>query len=220
MKVGTDGVLLGAWANLTDNQRILDLGCGSGLIALMAAQRNSQALVTGIEIDEAAATDARLNVESSPFTARIDIRCMNATSLTAAGGLFDCILSNPPYHEEDLLPPSATRATARHTAGGGLTFAALLRIVCEVLDTTHPQARFSVILPTAALSNFKTLAAFHNLHLKRCTQVITRPGKPSKRALLEFTPHRCTATNNELILVAPDGGRSEAYSTLCHAFYL
>lgn len=220
MKVGTDGVLLGAWADLTDCQRILDLGCGSGLIALMAAQRNPQALITGVEIDEVAASDALLNVQNSPFASRIAIRCQDATQLAATEGRYDCILSNPPYHQEELLPPSAARAAARHTAGGGLTFSALLRTVCNLLDDSNQNARFSLILPAPALNKFKTLATIHGLHLTRCTQVVTRPGKPCKRVLLEFCLHKSTPANDELILTAPDGGRSAAYSLLCNDFYL
>ena len=78
MKVGTDGVLLGAWADLSETTRILDLGCGSGLIALMAAQRNPQALVKGVEIDEAAAADAQANVAASPFHERVQITSADA----------------------------------------------------------------------------------------------------------------------------------------------
>ncbi|MFR1987405.1 MAG: tRNA1(Val) (adenine(37)-N6)-methyltransferase [Prevotellamassilia sp.] len=126
MKVGTDGVLLGAWADLSETTRILDLGCGSGLIALMAAQRNPQALVKGVEIDEAAAADAQANVAASPFHERVQITCADALTLSAPSFEADCILSNPPYHEEELLPPEAQRAAARHTGGGGLT----LRLCC------------------------------------------------------------------------------------------
>ena len=77
MKVGTDGVLLGAWAALHESTNLLDIGTGSGLIALMLAQRNAQAHVTGIELDEAAAADARQNVAASPFASRINIVCGN-----------------------------------------------------------------------------------------------------------------------------------------------
>lgn len=222
MKVGTDGVLLGAWAALHESTNLLDIGTGSGLIALMLAQRNAQAHVTGIELDEAAAADARQNVAASPFASRINIVCGNVLTYpdAAGGAVFDHIVSNPPYHEEELLPPSARRAAARHTSGGGLTFAALLRTAAHVI-VPGPQSRFSVILPSPALPTFLPLAAVHGFYLARQTNVVTRPGKPCKRVLLEFrlqpTP---TAQTDELVLVADDGGRSAAYSALCADFYL
>ena len=173
MKVGTDGVLLGAWAHVKEAKHILDIGCGSGLVTLMAAQRNAMAQVTGIEIDTAAANDAEMNAQASPFKERVEI--LQADVLQMAEHChykhYDCILSNPPYHEEDLLPPTTTRAQARHTAGGGLTFAALLRAVSLLIDTEAPNASFSVILPTPSVSKFTTLAILHNLHLTRRTEI-------------------------------------------------
>lgn len=135
MKVGTDGVLLGAWANVCEADRILDVGCGCGLIALMAAQRNRAARVVGVELDAAAAADALANVQHSPFASNVEIVCADVLQYAADCGLaFDSILSNPPYHEESLLPPASQRAKARHTQGGGLTFAALLRVVEHLLS--------------------------------------------------------------------------------------
>ena len=220
MKVGTDGVLLGAWADTQDAKRILDLGCGSGLIALMSAQKNRNAHITGIEIDAAATEDARANVTASPFADQIEIVCADALHYDSTEGRFDCIISNPPYYEEDLLPPSSTRAAARHTQGGGLTFAALLKAVDHLLDADAPQARFSVILPTQAVSRFLPLAMLHNLHPARRTSVVTRPGKPCKRTLLEFRRRSTPVITDELVLVNDQGGRSEAYNRLCGDFYL
>lgn len=240
MKVGTDGVLLGAWADVTDTRRILDIGCGSGLIALMAAQRAPLAQVDGVEIDEAAAADARLNASQSPFAPRVRIFCADILTWNGLsdgeppaerteGRLhYDCLLSNPPYHEEDLLPPSLQRAAARHTAGGGLTFPALLRSAVRLLDTDSPASRLCLVLPAPALRSFLPLAAVHGLVPVRRTDVVTRPGKPPKRVLLEFRfpafvaslSGTFTQQTDELVLVAPDGSRSAAYSELCRDFYL
>lgn len=220
MKVGTDGVLLGAWANVARAQRILDLGCGSGLIALMAAQRNPGAHVTGVEIDPAAAADALANAEASPFARQVDVVCADALHFCPQAGKFDCIISNPPYHEEELLPPSALRATARHTGGGGLTFAALLRVVDDLLNKEALHASFNLILPAAALARFLPLAAVHGLFPVRRTHVVTRPGKPCKRVLLELSPHACPLACDELALLDDKGNRSEAYASLCRDFYL
>lgn len=220
MKVGTDGVLLGAWADVHRARHILDLGCGSGLIALMTAQRNAKALITGVEIDPDAVCDARHNIAVSPFREQIQTVCADISKWDAPEQRFDCIVSNPPYYEEDLLPPSATRAAARHTQGGGLTFAALLRSVALLLDPHSPDARFSVILPAQAMSRFTLLASFHGLLLTRQTRVITRPHKPCKRVLMEFRRQPVPLQTDELILLGDQGQRSEAYNRLCGDFYL
>lgn len=225
MKVGTDGVLLGAWADISQAQRILDIGCGSGLIALMAAQRNPEARVTGVEIDAAAARDAQANALASPFGSRVEIVHADVSTLAervTAGRAepFDCLLANPPYHAEDLLPPTEKRATARHTAGGGLTFEALLRAASALLDFVAPAASFSVVLPTTALASFIPLAATFGLYPSRRTSVVTRPGKPAKRTLLELRPEATVPHCDELTLLAPDGQRSVDYATLCRDFYI
>lgn len=220
MKVGTDAVLLGAWADLQESRRILDVGCGSGVIALMAAQRAPEAWITGVEIDAGAAHDAERNAEASPFADRMQMVREDITRFAQRGLRFDCILSNPPYHQEDLLPPLAARAAARHTGGGGLNFEALLRAVATLLDATCPAARFSLVLPTAALPHFLPLAAVYGFCLTRHTRVITRPGKPCKRSLLELRLQAQPTADDELVLVGEDGGRSAAYATLCRDFYL
>lgn len=229
MKVGTDGVLLGAWTDVTGVRRILDIGCGSGLIALMLAQRAAGARVDGVEIDADAATDALANVEASPFHDRVRIFCGDVLKMVngpwqqfphAPQRMFDCIVANPPYHEEVLLPPSRRRAAARHTAGGGLTFAALLQAARQLLDADSPAARFCVILPATAVARFIPAAAVYGFNLARRTNVVTRPGKPCKRVLLDFRLQAQPPVTDELVLVAPDGSRSTQYAELCREFYL
>ena len=221
MKVGTDGVLLGAWASVEGGGRVLDIGCGCGLIALMAAQRNLAASVTGVELDEAAAGDAVKNAVVSPFAERVTIVCADVTAFAEGEGTegFDHILCNPPYYEEDVLSPVGERALARQTQGGGLTFAALLRCVCRMLRTDD--STFSVVLPRQAVSRFVALAMAHGLNVTRRTDVVTQPGKPAKRSLLEFTRSgKGQVEASELSLVGDDGGRSAAYAQLCADFYL
>ena len=222
MKVGTDGVLLGAWADVADAKRILDIGCGSGLVALMLAQRCEAAQVVGVEIDEAAAQDAIDNAARSPFAERIDVVQTDVLKFAQDNSQkFDCIVCNPPYYEEDVLPPTAQRAQARHTAGGGLTFAALLQAVSLLLDADEATtARFSVVLPTVAAPNFIALAAVHGLDLIRRTDVVTRRSKPCKRVLLEFSPHTRPLQRSTLELLGVGNERSEEYDELCKDFYL
>lgn len=230
MKVGTDGVLLGAWADVSQAHHVLDIGCGSGLISLMAAQRQPEAHVTAIELDASAVLDARENVARSPFADRIEVveaDVVKWAADSAQRGRFDCIISNPPYYEEDLLPPSQLRAQARHTAGGGLTFAALLRSVRLLLHDDHernsPTSRpstFSVILPSQAQPRFCALAAIHGLNLTRRTDIVTRLSKPCKRVLLEFSLTARPLTHSVLTLLGDGSSRSAEYQALCADFYL
>ncbi len=222
MKVGTDGVLLGAWApTLPITKHILDIGCGSGLISLMLAQRTPNAQVTGIEIDAQATIDAKQNVAQSPFANRVNIVCNDILHYAqSCAQRFDCIVSNPPYYEEAVLPPSSFRAKARHTTGGGLTFEALLHSVNMLLDTSASNSYFSIILPAQGVNNFITLASFYHLNLMMCTHVRTRPNKPCKRMLLCFSPHEVCPRTDELILVNHEGTRSAQYDALCQDFYL
>lgn len=215
MKVGTDGVLLGAWADVSGTSHILDVGCGCGLIAIMAAQR-SAARVTGLEIDAPSAAQAAGNAASSPFSARISIVCADVRTFSPTEK-FDCILSNPPFFEESLLPPDPVRAGARHTSS--LSFAALVDAACRLMT---PQASFQMIVPATARTAFLTEASAHGLWLVRRTDVLTVPGKAPKRTLLHLSSARPAEPPavDELPLCGPDGRRSPQYDRLAHDFYL
>ena len=114
MKVGTDGVLLGAWAEVKSSPKILDIGTGTGLIAIMLAQRYPLSQITAIEIDEAAAAQAKMNVARSPWTKRIQVIC-NDFSLFRTESKYNLIVSNPPYFVDALNCPDKQRNMARHT---------------------------------------------------------------------------------------------------------
>lgn len=216
MKVGTDGVLLGAWADVVKAQRILDIGTGSGLIALMAAQR-SQAQITGIDIHAPSVEQARENVASSPYASRIDIEQCDVRSFHPEAP-FDCILTNPPYFEEELLPPNEARAGARHTQG--LPFATCIeqahRLLCN-------GGSFQVVLPHSVDNKFTALCVQQGFSLLRSTSIHTVRHKPPRRILLHFIKQSHIDTPVErtsIILTAPDGGRSEEYKRLTRDFYL
>ena len=141
MKVGTDGVLLGAWGSV-EGKRILDIGTGTGLIALMAAQRNPEADVLGIDIDELAVAQARGNVAESPFNRRIE--CILQDVLTfESEAPFDAILCNPPFFTEDTLPDNRSRALARNNKC--LPFPQLIKKVAVLLAEN---GTFSLIVPS------------------------------------------------------------------------
>lgn len=221
MKVGTDGVLLGAWAMFPGGSvserpvRILDVGAGSGLISLMLAQRYPDAEIVGLELDGVAVTRARENVRLSPFSDRISI--IEGDFLDYDLQSFDHIVSNPPFFTETLLPPDASRATARHTATG-LTFDALVEHAVTLLRVG---GSFQVILPKSAQTQFHGHCNHFGLTLVRATDVRTVQRKDPKRVLLHFVKNRNAVTphRDELILME-DGQRSAQYAALCRDFYL
>lgn len=221
MKVGTDSVLLGAWADVNGCQHILDLGTGCGIIALMAAQRAPEAKVTGVELDPNATLDALDNARRSPFAARVETICADILRFTPDVPP-QCLLSNPPYFEEELLPPSSARATARHTTAG-ISFPALVATARRLLQHGEEPRRLAIILPTQAITRFHPLATLHGFALEHRTDVVTKPGKPAKRTLLSYVlnpTERPSEQTDELILMDTYGNRSEAYSRLCRDFYL
>ena len=230
MKVGTDGVLLGAWAPtnpLTSNPltRILDVGTGSGLIALMLAQRCPQAQIDAIDIDEAAVEQARENFENA-FPARLHVcraklqewqivtgKCPNGTS-------YDLIVSNPPYFQNSLKNPDKGRELARHT--DSLSYDELIAHSARLLNEG---GQLALILPAEAENEVRQLAAVQNLFLSRVTRVYTKENKPAKRVLMAFGKCTkdnvpCTPIEDTLILEDGQGGRSVQYQELAKDFYL
>lgn len=152
MKVGTDGVLLGAWAEVRPgDRRMLDVGTGTGLIALMLAQR-SAAWITAVDIDVECATQAAENFAASPWADRLDAVSV-AVQRYDPVEKFDLIVSNPPYYVDSLLSPDEGRNTARHAAG--LPFGELAAAVVRLLA---PGGRFALVLPPVEMQRFRSAA--------------------------------------------------------------
>ena len=213
MKVGTDGVLLGAWGSV-EGKRILDIGTGTGLIALMAAQRNPEADVLGIDIDELAVAQARENVAESPFNRRIE--CILQDVLTfESEAPFDAILCNPPFFTEDTLPDNRSRALARNNKC--LPFPQLIKKVAVLLAEN---GTFSLIVPSGLAQEIVGLCMENGLHLIRRCQIHTTARKPPRRTLLEFSRQNRSCEMLTLRLVADDGTRSQQYQELTKDFYL
>lgn len=218
MKVGTDGVLLGCWADIDWCKNILDVGTGCGLIALMAAQRNTQASVYGIDIDVDSTIQAQENIVASPFAQRIKIVQCDIKNWKPDFA-FDAILSNPPFYEEDLLPPNTVRSKARHTQAGGLT---LEELVVNAYRLLKKGGVFTVVLPHSIAEKFEGICCSYRLYLQRRTNVITCLGKMPKRCLLEF--HKEVDFGglkvDTLVLADKSGQRSCGYHELTKEFYL
>ena len=215
MKVGTDGVLLGAWAELPDSGRILDIGTGTGLLVLMAAQRTKRAEITGVEIDAAAANQARENVQNSPWAERCHIVTADVRDYKP-DVRYSTILSNPPYYNGSLLPPDAQRAQARHASSlPPNTLAECARRLLEPSTGT-----LQVVLPLSEEEALLTACAPYGLFPLRRTLVVTRRPKPPRRVLLQLSFQNGRATEGELLVSEADGTPTEMYKKLTRDFYL
>ena len=214
MKVGTDGVLLGAWADINHSHRMLDIGTGTGLITLMLAQRCPQASITAIDIDAEAVGQAQENVQSSPWADRIEVVLQDICNYPA-DQCFDTIVSNPPYFIDSLKCPDNQRNTARHT--DTLDAERLLSSVARLLSN---DGRFSIILPAEQTDLLIHAACIQGLYPSRKTSVITRPGLPPKRILMEFQKKEKALQTDELIIELERHVYSEEYITLTRDFYL
>jgi len=181
MKVGTDAVLLGSWVNVEGAKRILDVGTGSGIIALMLAQRTDEDVkIDAIEIEKNDAAQASENILSSPWPDKISVRHTSVQEFHT-DLRYDLIVSNPPYFINSLLPPSQERTTARHA--NDLSFDEL---ISHSLRLLKPEGRLAVILPFAEGNIFKSLARQNQLHLIRETAFHSRKEKPQERWLLSL----------------------------------
>ena len=214
MKVGTDGVLLGAWTDVNHSHRTLDIGTGTGLIALMLAQRCPQALITAIDIDAEAVGQARENVQSSPWKDRVEVLLQDICTFST-DQRFDTIVSNPPYFIDSLKCPDDQRNTARHT--DTLDAERLLANVARLLTD---DGRFSIILPAEQTDLLIQTACNQGLYPSRQTAVITRPGLPPKRILMEFRKTKEAFQPDELVIELERHVYSEGYIALTKDFYL
>ena len=216
MKVGTDGVLLGAWA--PEGTRILDVGTGSGLIARMLMQRYPQAKVEGIDIDEQAVEQARENGVNA-FHSSLQ-EWQNDKSQITNYKLYDLFVSNPPYFQNSLKNPDKGRELARHT--DTLSYKELIlhskRLLCE-------NGTLALILPAEAESEIRQLAGAEGLYPTHVTRVYSKESKPARRVLMSFVLTKSldpmiTPIEDTLVLEDEKGGRSLPYQKLCQEFYL
>lgn len=205
MKVGTDGVTLGAWAPCRG--KVLDVGCGCGLIGLMAAQRGADGVVL-LEIDPAATAEAADNAANSPWADKVSTICTDFLAY-APSGKFDSIISNPPFFANGELAPDLRRAAARHE--GTLTPDAFMRHAVEMLS---PSGTVSIIIPPDRLDAWTFAAGIAGLHTSAIRPLHTKPAAPPRRVLVCFTAAETSFTKKELVI------SSSEYQSLVKDFYL
>ena len=214
LKVGTDGVVLGAWANVEGAKRILDIGTGTGLLALMAAQRNLGAWIDAVEIDDASAVQAAENVTASPWADRVRVHRMDVRRLRASDP-YDLILCNPPFYAGEMDSPDARTGMAKHD--GELTFAQLVEAMRTLLAD---DGRFACIIPLNREAELLELAESAWLGVERRCVLRYLEGRPPKRVLLELVRGGGIAVEEELTVEHAPGAFTEAYRTLLKDFML
>lgn len=204
MKVGTDGVLLGAWANVANRSKALDIGTGTGLIAMMIAQRNPKLDVLAIEPDIASSEEALVNFSNSPFTARLQLLNGYVQEIQRLKPkTFDLIVSNPPFFLSGSKSDNIKRHNARHAET--LSFEDLLVAVQVLLNE---KGLFSLILPPLEAEVFKKKALLFDLHLNRCTLVCPKESKGVERVLMEFSSDQTESIEQSKLVVNEEIGRN------------
>ena len=214
MKVGTDGCLLGGWFDCSQSRRILDVGTGSGLIAIMAAQR-CNAMVTGIEIDSEAALQAKDNVKNSPWGDRIEIIKKDLLEYVPEE-LFDTIVSNPPYFVNSMKCDNASRTLARHSdsLGSEEFFACADRLLA-------PHGKVSIVIPCDIAEEWRRSAKGYGFVASRIAYIKTTPRKAPKRVLLEFSRGNAVeCIESTLVLENSPGVYSKEAQDILRDFYL
>lgn len=216
MRVGTDGVLLGAWAECAGAKRILDIGAGTGLISLMLAQK-SDALIDAVEIDDGAVVDAQVNILNSAWSNQVLLHHSDILTFSEeTSWIYDVIVSNPPFFEKSLKNPDASKAKARHA--DSLTFEDLIGVVAKKLSET---GCFYVVIPTDSEKRIASVALPSGLYVLEKLYVKTRTEKPPKRVLLKLGRFQQSVAVEEIII--EKYGRhqySEEYLELTKEYYL
>jgi tRNA1Val (adenine37-N6)-methyltransferase len=215
MKVGTDGVLLGAWAKTDSAKTILDIGTGSGVIALMLAQRSApDTSIHAVEVEEKDAIQAAENVALSPWPNKVTV-FQTSVQKFQPDTRYDLIVSNPPYFINSQEPPDQRRIEVRHTAL--LSHDALLQSAVRLLNFT---GQLSIILPNTEGNACIALALKYNLFCTRQWSFRTRQDKPIERLLLSFTFKMLPVDQGEILLYNGDNDWSPEYRALTRDFYL
>jgi len=214
MKVGTDGVLLGAWSQAKNPETILDIGTGTGLVALMCAQRFREANVIGIEYAETAHLDALLNFSNSPFASRLTALCGDIIEYSA-NFTYDLITCNPPYFVKSMKSSDSHRNLARHQDSLPLD-----RLFEKVHQLLSPKGGFALIIPSNLLQEVVTLSENLEFCITKKTFVKGNENAEPKRVLLQLTKQYQPIVIEELVIELERHQYTPEYVNLTKDFYL
>jgi tRNA1Val (adenine37-N6)-methyltransferase len=217
MKVGTDGILLGAWAPVANVKRVLDIGSGSGLLALMLAQRTDESVtLDAVELDPQAAEQAAENLADSPWASRVRVHCADALAWgPEQTARYDLIVSNPPYFVPGVRCATPQREQARYTAS--LDHVGLLNCATGLISE---EGFFCVVLPESTGSAFIAKAQEIGWYLRLRTDIAETDAKLPHRVLLALSPKEGECFSDRLVIRGADQRYSDDYTALTHPFYL
>jgi tRNA1Val (adenine37-N6)-methyltransferase len=216
MKINTDGVLLGAWVKVPSSGLLLDVGTGSGVIAMMLAQRSDNAQIVGVEIDEVSYLEAKSNMEACEWKDQlIPVLGSIQDYSKETSDKFDLIVSNPPFFTGGTLSATQKKSVVRHAIK--LPHNALLRSAYKLLAKN---GEFSVVLPYIEGIRFIELAEQYRFFLSKMTEVYSYPGAPVERLLLSFKKKSLELHKSELFVRNDDRTFSDEYQELTKDFYL
>ena len=217
MKVGTDGVLLGAWTDVKGANNILDAGCGTGLLALMLAQK-SNAAIDAIDIDESAFTQAKINISESKWCERVYLyQCSLQEYAKLAASKYDLVISNPPFFQNAFKPQNESRATARHN--GFLSYDDLIQSSFALLNNS---GKLSIILPFEDANTVKIIGINTGFYIIRTCCIIPKPNKKAKRLMIEFSKAETNEYKEEELVIENEQRHqyTSSYIALTKEYYL
>jgi len=216
MKVGTDGVLLGAWCRCGSAQNILDIGTGTGLIALMLAQC-SKAQIHAIDIDKNSVLQASNNFVRSNWSSRLSVECIDFRQcIVSNNNKYELIVSNPPFFVNSLKSPDERKNISKHadTIPLDLLFRGAVALMTK-------QSRFCIIIPIAQCNNALNISLNNELYCIRKLIVKPTNEKPAHRICLEFG-YQPQVIDEQTIVIrnSTNGEYTEEYKKLTSEFYL
>lgn len=216
MKVGTDGVLLGAWANINNCRTGLDIGTGSGLIALMLAQRSKDISIEAIDIESSAIEQAMINIKPTNFAQRINCTEISLQNFYLKTKMqYDLIISNPPFFSQSLKSSNAARTAARHT--DSLQMGELIKISSTLLSKN---GRLSMIYPFDYKAGILDRAKENGLFITRFTNVYPTKMSNPKRILVEISRDESRLVESDLVIETERHKYSDEFTQLVKGFYL
>ena len=214
MKVGTDGVLLGAWCDVAGAKLVLDVGTGCGLIALMLAQRNAVAYIEAIDIDDDAVAEAKLNINNSPWNNRVEALLADFNEYETTKR-YDLIVSNPPFFDNGVEAPDARRNKARHS-----TSLSYEQLISKSKDLLVEDGVLAIITPMEAENEIRRCAVKHHMCVKRLCEVVPIAGNPPKRLMWELVKTEVDMNKEVITICSSDKTYTQQYVVLTRDFYL